>query len=295
MTHGTISISSDLLSASINPRGAELWELKDAEGRDLLWHGDAAFWTGRAPILFPIVGALSGGTYRVGDSTYALPQHGFGRRRRFTPVEASGSHTTLRLIADAETLAVYPFDFALDLGFAISGARLDVTATLTNTGDAPLPASFGYHPAILWPLPYGTARGDHFILFDAAETASVFRPDAQGLLVPGARPSQLNGRALKLDDALFADGALVLTELSGHGLVYGAADGPRLRITYPDTPHLGIWSKPGAPFICIEPWQGHADPSGFMGEIWDKPGIVRLAPGERRAWRMEIEVIAGSS
>ncbi|MDQ8700291.1 aldose 1-epimerase family protein [Hyphomicrobium sp. LHD-15] len=291
MTVDIISIASPLLSASINTLGAELWTLRDAAGRDLIWNGDGTFWTGRAPILFPIVGALANGSYRIGEATYALPQHGFGRRRRFTPIAACHHNATLRLENCAETRAVYPFDFALDLGFEIAGARLAVTATLTNTGDAPLPASFGYHPAFLWPLPFGAARADHFILFDEAETAAVFRPDANGLLVAAGRPDHLDGRTLWLDDTLFADGALVLTELKGQGLTYGAGDGHGLRISYPDTPHLGIWSKPGAPFVCVEPWQGYADPAGFTGEIWDKPGIVRLAPRERRVWRMGIELV----
>jgi galactose mutarotase-like enzyme len=288
VTDDIISIASDRLSAEINTLGAELWALRDGEGRDLLWNGDAAFWTGRAPILFPIVGTVAGDRYRVGGKTYTLPRHGFARRRRFSVIEADGTRVTLRLGSDDVTRAVYPFEFALGLTFAISGARLDVTADLTNLGDGPLPASFGYHPAFLWPLPYGASRGDHAIQFDAAETAPIFRPDANGLLDPASQPSPVEGRSLRLHDRLFADGALVFTDLAGRAATYGASAGPRLRITYPDTPHLGIWSLPNAPFVCIEPWQGYADPAGFDGEIWDKPGVVRLNPGVRRSWRMGI-------
>jgi galactose mutarotase-like enzyme len=290
MTADILSISSPALSAEINPLGAELWALRDQQGRDLLLNGDATFWTGRAPILFPIVGALSGGRYRIGDATYALPQHGFARRRRFSLVEAHDDHVSLRLVSDAETRGVYPFDFQLDLTFGIREARLDVTAELTNTGDTPLPASFGYHPALLWPLPYGAARSEHAITFDEAETARVFRPDAQGLLDPDSQTSPVQGRTLRLDDELFAAGALVFPSLAGRAATYGASAGPQIRIDYPDTPHLGIWSKPGAPFVCIEPWQGYADPAGFDGEIWDKPGIVRLDPGARRSWRMGLQL-----
>lgn len=290
MSESTISLSSERLSVEIHPLGAELWALRDGAGRDLLWNGDAAFWTGRAPILFPIVGALAGGSYRLGARRYALPQHGFGRRRRFTLIDAGPSHAHLRLVSEAETHAVYPFDFELDMVFAVAEARLQVTATLGNTGASDLPASFGFHPAFRWPLPGGGVRADHQIRFDAAETAPVHRPDAHGLLAPAARPDHLTGRVLQLDDALFADGALIFTEIAGHGLTYGPADGPHLCVTYPDTPHLGLWSKPGAPFVCIEPWQGYADPAGFDGEIWDKPGIARLAPGERRTWRMSVDV-----
>jgi galactose mutarotase-like enzyme len=286
-----ISISSTNLSAEINPVGAELWALRDGRGRDLLWNGDAKFWTGRAPILFPIVGTVANDTYRAGGKSYTLPRHGFARRRLFRPVNVSDDRVTLRLVSDDETRAVYPFDFQLDLSFAISNARLDVTAELTNTGDGPLPASFGYHPALLWPLPYGGARGEHAIEFDQPETARVFRPNTQGLLDAASQPSPIQGRTLALDDALFRDGALVFTELAGRGAAYGAGTGPRIRVDYPDTPHLGIWSIADAPFVCIEPWQGYADPAGFDGEIWDKPGTVRLDAGARRSWRMALELL----
>lgn len=295
MSEATISLSSKVLSVEINPLGAELWALRDAEGRDLLWNGDPTFWTGRAPILFPIVGALAGGSYRLGETRYALPQHGFGRRRPFAVVDAHPAHARLRLVSDAETRAVYPFDFTLEIAFDVADAHLAVAATLRNTGASDLPASFGFHPAFRWPLPGGGARAAHQIHFDAVETAPVHRPDGDGLLVPAERPDHLAGRVLRLDDALFASGALIFTALAGHGLTYGCADSPHLRVTYPDTPHLGLWSKPGAPFVCIEPWQGHADPAGFDGAFWDKPGIVRLAPGERRTWRMGVDVLSAGS
>ena len=38
--------------------------------------------------------------------------------------------------------------------------------------------------------------------------------------------------------------------------------------------------RPPARYFCIEPWQGHSDPEGFTGEIFDKPGMIHLARGE---------------
>src|ERR1700754_456059 len=127
-----ISILGRGLTASINPLGAELSTLRDEAGRDLLWNGDPAFWAGRAPILFPIVGTLNGGAYRVGGETYALPRHGFVRRSRFAVIEARADRAVFRRAANDETRAVYPFEFNLDLTFAITGRRLDVTAELVN-------------------------------------------------------------------------------------------------------------------------------------------------------------------
>src|SRR5258707_167416 len=108
-------VRSTQLVAQINPLGAQLSVLQDGSGRDLLWNGDPAVWAGRAPVLFPVVGTLAGGVYRLGSKEYRLPRHGFARGKSFTMVEATSSKATFRLTADAQTLEVYPFQFQLDV------------------------------------------------------------------------------------------------------------------------------------------------------------------------------------
>src|SRR5580704_18692348 len=95
-----LTVSSGALSAQINPLGAELSILRDGSGRDLLWDGNPEFWNGRAPLLFPIVGALAGGVYRVADKTYALSRHGFARGKPFEVLSISPAAAVLRLKAD---------------------------------------------------------------------------------------------------------------------------------------------------------------------------------------------------
>jgi galactose mutarotase-like enzyme len=62
-----VSLSSADLTAEVNPLGAQLSTLRDRTGRDLLWDGEPSVWTGRAPLLFPIVGTLAGGSYLLGS------------------------------------------------------------------------------------------------------------------------------------------------------------------------------------------------------------------------------------
>lgn len=288
-----VSIASGDMSASISPLGAELWTLRDAAGQDLLWNGDPAFWTGRAPVLFPVVGNLRDGKYRLGDRFYSLPRHGFARAQRFAVAEQSRSHAVFRLEANEATRAVYPFAFRLDLIFAISGARLSMTGEATNLGQEPMPIGFGFHPAFRWPLPFGEPRAAHQIAFDEDEPEPIRRLGADGLVDPAPVPTPIAARVLTLDDGLFTNDAIIMTAPRSRSLVYGAPAGPKLRITFEDFPQLGIWSKPGAGYVCIEPWQSFADLSGFSGELFDKPGIVRLAPGERRRWSMGVELVAG--
>jgi galactose mutarotase-like enzyme len=283
-----VTLQSAALRVDIDPLGAQLSTLTDAQGRDLLWNGDPAIWAGRAPLLFPIVGAVAGGRYRVGSQVLSLSRHGFARGSRFEVVNVAAASACFRLQADEATLRVYPFRFELDVLYALEGATLSITSTVRNLDSKPLPASFGYHPAFRWPLPYGEPRAAHFLEFERDEPAPVRRLDGAGLLSPERHPSPVVGRRLALDDALFEGDALIFDTLASRRVRYGAARGPRIEVEFPDSPYLGIWSKRGAGFVCIEPWHGIADPAGFDGDFSTKPGIFSVAPAAAFAQPMDI-------
>lgn len=284
-----VRIGDEALRAAINPLGAELSSLTDAAGREWMTDADPAYWSGRSPLLFPIVGALNGGRYRLGGETYELPQHGFARRRRFELVEREAAAARFRLVDDAQTREVYPFAFSLDAEYRVVGGALTMTCTVTNRGDVPLPASFGYHPAFAWPLPGEAGRDGHVIRFERPEPAMLARLD--GGLIAGVdrpRPLAADGRTLQLSDALFEADALIWTELESRAVGYRGPGGAELRVAFPDAAMLGLWTKPGARFVCIEPWWGHADPAGFVGELWHKPGMMAIAAGETRGFAMIV-------
>lgn len=283
-----IEIAGAALSARIDPLGAELVSLLDAEGRELMTDANPAYWTGHAPILFPIVGALNGGVYRLDGREYALPQHGFARRSMFEVIEQADAAVTLRLTDNDATRAVYPFAFALDVRHAIEGATLKSTVTVHNRGTGDMPASIGFHPAFAWPLPYGRPREAHRIEFEWEEPSKLARIMPGAVIGPADRDSPLDSRTLALVDELFAVDALVWPAIESQSVLYGVEGSPRLRIDFPDTPMLGIWTKPGAAFVCVEPWHGIADPEGFDGEVWEKPQIKRLLPDTR--WSVEMRV-----
>ena len=287
-----VRLSSGDLSAEIDPLGAQLSSLKDGEGRDLLWSGDPEVWNGRAPILFPIVGALAGGQYRLGSTTYELSRHGFARGRAFSLQESTSSSAIFVLRADEASLKVYPFRFELAVKFEIAGAALGITTTVRNRGDTSLYASVGYHPALRWPLPFGQLRSSHAIEFETDEPAPVRRIDSRGLLMPERFPTPIANRRLELRDALFQDDVLILDQIKSRYVVYGATAGPRIRVDFPDAPYLGLWTKPGAEFICIEPWHGVTDPQGYSGDFMDKPGVFAVAAGGEFSSAMTLTVVS---
>lgn len=281
-----VAISGPALSAQISAIGAELVRLQDGRGLDLLWDGDPVFWTGRSPLLFPIVGEAKGNRIRVAGAAYEIGRHGFVRTSTFALVSSDAARCTWRLEASEATRRHYPFEFRLDVTYAIEGVALHMTAEVTNRGDGLMPASFGFHPALRWPLPYGKPRAAHEIVFEHDEPAPIRRP-IDGLLSTAQYPTPVRGRRLVLHDGLFEDGAIVFDRLASRSLVYGEA----LRVSFPHMPHLGLWTKPGAGYVCIEPWQGHASPEGFDGELADKPGMVAILPGATESFGMSIGLI----
>lgn len=280
-----VSISTAALSAEISATGAELMRLQDGTGADLLWDGDPAVWTGRSPLLFPIVGEVRDNRFTLAGKSYEMGRHGFARTSTFALVRSDAASCTWRLESSEATRRQYPFEFRLDVTYRIDGATLHMEAGVTNTGAAVMPASFGFHPALRWPLPYGKPRAAHEIVFEQHEPAPIRRP-IDGLLSAAQFPTPVRDRHLLLHDDLFEEGALVFDTLASRSVVYGDA----VRIAFPRMPHLGIWTKPGAGYVCIEPWQGHASPEGVGGELADKPAMMAIMPGATQSFAMSIAV-----
>jgi galactose mutarotase-like enzyme len=283
------NIASTALAVEISPWGAELSAIRDSAGNDFLWSGDPKVWSGRAPILFPVVGMLQGGRYRYDGRAYDMPKHGFARRSLFEVLAVETDTVTMRLDATSATRAIYPFEFRLDVAFAVLGSTLTITATIANLGDRPMPASLGFHPALRWPLPFGRPREAHAIRFAEPEPAPVRRIDRDGFLTPVPHPTPVEGDRLRLRDALFVDDALIFDQLRSRSVRYGAESGPSIAVRFDDFATLGVWTKPGAPFICIEPWRGVSDPEGFRGDIREKPGMMEIPAGGSRVLSMGLD------
>lgn len=286
-------ISAGGLRAVVGSHGAELVSLRDAAGGELLWQAGPE-WPRHAPVLFPIVGKLANDTLRHEGRDYPIGQHGFARDRRFAWTERTSDRMVLRLQDDAETRAMFPFPFVLDVGFAVTEDTLTVTTCVTNPGDGPLPCGVGAHPGFRWPLVDGVAKTAHVIEFDTLETGVAL--SVEGGLLGEAKPLPFDGRTLPLTQTLFERDALVMPDIASSSVrfVARADDGAVLRaltVAWEGYKDLGIWSKPGgAPFLCIEPWFSMASPVGWDGEFLGKPGILVLAPGESRdfAWSVQV-------
>ncbi|KQW29088.1 aldose epimerase [Rhizobium sp. Root274] len=284
----TIRITNADLSVEIASLGAEMQSLKTADGRDWLWNGDAAWWTGRSPILFPIVGKAPGDMLAVNGQTYPMAQHGIARRREFLLVEQTATACRHELVSSSETREVYPFDFRLTLEHSLNGRSLAVTATVENSGHVLLPFGIGFHPAFLWPLPGAEGRPHAVTLQNGAEPGVVQLEN--GLIGETLPTSPFQSGRLELTHALFDNDALIFPEGAGTALTYGADTGPSLAFTFKNLPNIALWQKPGAPFLCVEPWHGMAAHAGGTAELVERPYTVALAAGETMWFGFVVEV-----
>jgi len=282
------AIADGTLRVEISTRGAELQSLRRADAEvEYLWQGDPALWGRRAPILFPIVGRLRGDRYLVAGREYRLPQHGFARERLFSLHDETDTAVTMELCESEETRAHYPFAFRLAVSYALRATSLVQRLEVANPNDRPLPFSVGLHPAFRCPLLADESLEDYSIEFEVAETADRY-PVVDGLVARHGEPCLRSQSSLPLRPELFQRGAVVFRELQSRRVRLVGPGGLGVEIAFADFPYFAIWSKPGAAFVCLEPWCGIADPPDASGHIEDKEGIVLLPSGATFAREMLI-------
>ncbi|CDZ45215.1 aldose 1-epimerase family protein [Neorhizobium galegae] len=281
-------ISNQYLTVDISSLGSEMQALTAVDGRSFLWNGDAAFWNGRSPVLFPMVGKAPANRISVEGKPYEMGQHGFARRSEFTLASSSGSMCRYELAASDATRAVYPFEFLLAVEHSLEGRTLTVAAEVENRDQKPMPFGLGFHPAFAWPIP-GAADKAHKITLDNGAEPALTRLEG-GLVSPEKLPSPFAAGSLTLDHAMFEADAMIFPEGAGDGLTYAAEGGPALKFSFENLPNLALWQKPGAPFICIEPWHGTAAELGGSDDLAKRPYCVVLAPGEKARFAFTVEL-----
>ena len=280
-----VTIENNLQKIGINPLGAELQELTHVEHGNLLWQKDDALWNRYAPILFPIVGRLVNDQYTYDGNIYAMRQHGFARDQVFDVLEHHETSVTLCFKANDHTRAQYPFDFELRVTYELIGRMLNISHEVINRDAKDLLFSIGGHPGfhIEGNLnDYVLDFGGEFTVQQHLITGNYYNGETKDL--------HLN-RTFDLSDSLFASDAIVIKSPPFQSIGFGKKNGPKLLTLHCDSwTAMGLWTKPGAPFFCIEPWWGWADAINSPGTLKEKEGIMSLAPGRHSIHEYSIEV-----
>jgi galactose mutarotase-like enzyme len=275
-----ITIENGRFKVGILKHGAELRSFYDkATDREIMWKADPDIWGGSAPILFPIVGKLRDGKTTINGHVYEIPKHGIVRQRNATVIDQSPDHVTFAFESDAETLKQYPFPFVLEVEFKLDFQSLEVLYRVKNTGSEEMLFSIGSHPAFALDLKCATLD-DYSIEFVEPADIDLYGLE-NGLLVAKNATRYMDAEGIQLSASIFADDALIFPNLGTRTLRLKSSNETRyLEFDTHGAPHLGLWAKPGAPYVCLEPWYSYDDAPDCDGQFENKPGILRLTAGE---------------
>jgi galactose mutarotase-like enzyme len=286
------TITNGLITVKAINKGAELQSIYcHKTNLEYLWSGDEQYWAKKSPVLFPIVGGLKHNTYKHEGKSYKLPRHGFARDTDFELAEQTATTLTFTLTSNEQTKAVYPFDFSFSIHYALEGNGLHITFQVNNTGTTDQYFSVGAHPAFAVPLVSNLKYEDYYLLFNEFEVAGRWPLAKDGSIENFAVPFLDNINHVHLSKELFAHDAIVLKNLRSTSITIKSEKLPHgVKLTFRGFPYMGLWAAKGADFVCIEPWCGIADSVDATGELKDKEGITRQAPGATFSRTYSIDV-----
>lgn len=280
-------ISNSKLSVQIKSKGAELFSLKNkVTQREFIWEGNSDFWGKHSPVLFPIVGTLKNNTYRFENKEYQLPRHGFARDLEFKIVYQTENEVIFSLSSDENTAKLFPFKFELQMHYILIDATLKLSYSVKNLDNKTLPFSIGAHPAFALPFEFE----NYSLQFEHQETLKSCTLE-NDLLSDKTFEIKLENKNLPLSYSLFANDALIFKTLKSKFITIVETENPILKISFSDFKNLGIWTKPNAKFICIEPWLGYSDTIHSNGNLSEKDGIQIVKENQTFCCSFSIEIL----
>ena len=270
-------IENDFLKIGVKEYGCELTSIYSKQADfEYLWQGDPSVWYGQSPILFPIVGRLIDDKYRLNGNEYEMPKHGFARKMEWKLLGKEENMMSFILSEDKSTLEKYPYRFDLIVTYQLEGKSLQVSHNVVNKNENIMYFSLGAHPG------FNCSIGDKLV-FDEPETLRTEKIDlVRSLRLPETIPCLDNEREITITKDIFNEDALILHGIKSKYITLKSDNHDRtVRFDMGGSPYLGIWAKPGAPYVCIEPWFGVNDSTEVKPDFSQKDGINTLPAGER--------------
>ncbi len=288
------SLTSADLTIQVRQKGAELCSIfSNSTKTEYLWQGNPEIWSGQAPVLFPIIGALKEGITRYKDASFEIPKHGLVRNSdQVKLLEKTENTLRFGFKWNEETFEKYPFKFELEIIFTLKDNELVVHHLIRNLGKEEMLYSLGGHPAFNCPLHEGESYEDYELKFEKTENAPTWLINEAGLQTGKSQPMLNNTDILRLEKNLFDQDALIFKNLESRKVILQhRIKGPILSVEFSDFEYLGIWAKPAAPFVCIEPWLGIADSNDGNQLFSEKEGILSLAADQEHRKSFSITIL----
>lgn len=277
------ALKNDTLQIKIKRIGAELCNITSVKNNtEFMWQADTKIWGSHAPNLFPIIGVMKNNSYTYNGKLYKMTKHGFVRKNdAFTIKHKTETSITFSLTSNNALYKMYPFLFQFEITYTLKNNTLTINYTIKNTDKKTLYFSVGGHPAFNCPINSNENYTDYFLEFENEESSKSYVLNmANGLVTNTKKPVFTEGNKIKLHEHLFNEDALIFKDLKSRKVALKHnTKGRVLSMNFNDFPYLGIWAKPNAPYVCIEPWLGIADTEDTNQKIEAKEGILSLNAG----------------
>ena len=176
------------------------------------------------------------------------------------------------LKSNEESLVNYPFEYEVRIIYELCENAINVTYSVKNLTDGDMYFSIGAHEGYSLEKTIENYR----IEFEQTETLDSFGVEGSFLNYKKQRIIE-NSDILNLDDKYFVPDALIFKEIKSRAVTL-CREGSDEKITVDFTgfDHLLLWKKPGAMYLCIEPWCGMPDSIDSSGKIEEKESIKKL-------------------
>jgi galactose mutarotase-like enzyme len=289
-----LTIQNDYFKISVTKIGAELCSLfSKSKNIEFMWQANSSIWGSNAPVLFPIIGCLKDGMFLFEGNTYSVPKHGFIRNNKALESKIIGENCIeFRSKYTEETLRNYPFKYEFIIRYVLRDNGVKIEHTIINHDEKyPLYFSLGGHPGFNCPFFENEKYEDYFIEFEVPESDETWLVSKEGLIENESIPFLKNAKTLPLHPELFAKDALIFKHLKSNTIALKSKNHSiELNMDISEFEYLGLWAKPNAPFVCIEPWLGISDAVTTNQDFTQKEGIQRLGGGEKKVISFKINI-----
>ncbi|MGN1328060.1 MAG: aldose 1-epimerase family protein [Clostridia bacterium] len=261
------------------------------QGQNCIDENGKVYWKRHFPVLFPIVGKLKQNKTIINGRTYEMCQHGFARDLDFEPITKLDNFHSYVLRSNPSTLVKYPFDFSLYITYRTDENKLTTIYKVVNEGETNMPFGIGGHPAFIIDQK-DLYNEEYYLEFEEDENKIHFLYLVDGLIgTDYARNIMMDKRRIKITKNSFDNDAIIMKGITSHKISLKKKTGNKTLLTmdFEGFQYLGIWSKPGAPFICIEPWKTTADTVKSTGVFTQKTDTITLAPKKEFECRYTVE------
>ncbi len=278
------TLSNAFLKILVKPKGAELCGITAVKNqKQFMWHADPEVWESYAPNLFPVIGALKEDSYLFEGNKYQMPKHGFVRHSEAIKlIKQTENSLSFSLTYNQDLLQIFPFKFQFNITYTLTDNILKITHTVKNLDNKTIYFSVGGHPAFKCPLYDNENYTDYSLVFESEETAETYLLNMDnGLVTDQTKPAFDTKNSIHLTHDLFNKDALIFKDLKSRQVaLVSKTHGEILNVSFNDFNYLGLWAKPNAPYVCIEPWLGIADAENTSQNLTEKEGIIKLPINE---------------